>query len=128
MHLVVLRRNEISLPEELPGCLVPSQLRLSVLDRHNKDLYSSDGGHGQEPLLDNSNTSVDTSVDKTAAELSPGSQISSPGAPVKFDFNAASVATDPSIACPKPLRLSPDSPYQHSSDDSRGGYHCESCS
>ena len=47
------------------------------------------------------------------------SVISSPGAPkpVKFDFNAASVATDPSIACPKPLRMSPDSPYQQSSDD-----------
>ena len=49
-------------------------------------------------------------------------QISSPGrpAPVKFDFNAASVATDPSIACPRPLRLSPDSPYLHSTDESRG--------
>ena len=51
------------------------------------------------------------------------SVISSPGAPkpVKFDFNAASVATDPSIACPKPLRMSPDSPYQQSSDESREG-------
>ena len=65
-------------------------------------------------------------ADKTGPDLSPESQISSPGrpAPVKFDnFNtaASAVATDPSIACPKPLRLSPDSPYLHeSSDESRG--------
>ena len=53
MHLVVLRRlvwrerkcipfaffsfrNEIPLPEELPVCLRPSNLRHSVIDRHNK--------------------------------------------------------------------------------------------
>ena len=53
-------------------------------------------------------------------------QVSSPGRPlpVKFDFNAAvAVAGDPSIACPKPLRLSPDSPtFHHESSDteSRG--------
>ena len=73
MHLVVLRRNEIGLPEELPACLQPSQLRLSChqgLDRHNKDLYTGDS-HGQEPLLDNSNTSVET-PDKTATDMSPG--------------------------------------------------------
>ena len=52
--------------------------------------------------------------------------MSSPGRPlpVKFDFNAAvAVAGDPSIACPKPLRLSPDSPtFHHESSDteSRG--------
>jgi len=128
MHLVVLRRNEIPLPEELPVCLRPSNLRHSVIDRHNKDLYSGDpqeAGHGtREPLLDTSQDTVTSDPgDKTAArqDISPGSQISSPGrpAPVKFDFNAASVATDPSIACPRPLRLSPDSPYLHSTDESR---------
>ena len=43
-------------------------------------------------------------------------QVSSPGRPlpVKFDFNAAvAVAGDPSIACPVPLRVSPDSPAFH---------------
>ena len=86
----------------------------------DQDLYT---GHPQEAgqLLDTSQDTVTSDPgDKTAA--SPVSQISSPGrpAPVKFDFNAASVATDPSIACPRPLRLSPDSPYLHSSDESRG--------
>ena len=43
MHLVVLRRNEIPLPEELPVCLRPSNLRHSVIDRHNKvSFYSRD--------------------------------------------------------------------------------------
>jgi len=114
MHLVVLRRNEIPLPEELPVCLRPSNLRHSVIDRHNKDLYSGGGPHHQ-PLLDQQQTTT-----SSVQDLSPESQISSPK-PVKFDFNAASVATDPSIACPKPLRLSPDSPYLHSSDESREG-------
>ena len=111
----------------------------------HQDLYSGDtqeAGHGtREPLLDTSQDTVTSDPgDKTAArqDISPGSQvsrvscqpsveclscqISSPGrpAPVKFDFNAASVATDPSIACPRPLRLSPDSPYLHSTDESRG--------
>ena len=75
MHLVVLRRNEIGLPEELPSCLQPSHLRLSVLDRHNKDLYTAGDSHGQEPLLDNSNTSVET-PDKTATDMSPGEDMS----------------------------------------------------
>jgi len=118
MHLVVLRRNEIPLPDKLPVCLRPSNLRHSVIDRHNKDLYSGGGPHHQ-PLLDQQQQTTISSVQ----DLSPESQISSPGRPkpVKFDFNAASVATDPSIACPKPLRLSPDSPYLHSSDESREG-------
>ena len=52
--------------------------------------------------------------------------MSSPGRPlpVKFDFNAAvAVAGDPSIACPVPLRVSPDSPAFHhesSGTESRG--------
>lgn len=99
-----------------------------MIDRHNKDLYTGDpqeAGHGtREPLLDTSQDTVTSDPgDKTAAsqDISPGSQISSPGrpAPLKFDINAASVATDPSIACPRPLRLSPDSPYLHSTDESR---------
>jgi len=121
MHLVVLRRNEIPLPDELPVCLRPSNLRHSVIDRHNKDLYSGGAaGPHHQPLL---NTSLDQTTTSSVPDMSPESQISSPGRPkpVKFDFNAASVATDPSIACPKPLRLSPDSPYLHSSDESREG-------
>jgi len=123
MHLVVLRRNEIPLPEQLPICLRPSNLRHSVIDRHNKDLYA--GGKAQEPLLQDERLAEENRNDNdkgsASVDLSPESHISSPGRPrpVKFDFNAASVATDPSIACPKPLRLSPDSPLLHTSDESR---------
>lgn len=46
MHLVVLRRNNIALPEELPPCLQPMNLRNRLVDRHNKDLYSSEGRGG----------------------------------------------------------------------------------
>ena len=59
-------RNDIPLPDQLPICLRPSNLRHSVIDRHNKvmsshrtritqhlsavqDLYA--GGKAQEPLL-----------------------------------------------------------------------------
>lgn len=123
MHLVVLRRNEIHLPDELPPCLRPVNIKNKMRDtRHNKDLYD-----GEDRLLldvsdaishDNvdvaSNASI-VSVDTDSA-LSPESQMSSPGRPkpVKFD---SSVSRDPNIACPVPLRLSPDSPYLHSSDE-----------
>jgi len=125
MHLVVLRRNEIPLPDQLPICLRPTNLRHSVIDRHNKDLYA--GGKAQEPLLQEERLPEENITEKekgsASVELSPESHISSPGrpGPVKFDFNAASVAGDPSIACPKPLRLSPDSPLLHTSDESREG-------
>lgn len=124
MHLVVLRRNDIPLPDQLPICLRPSNLRHSVIDRHNKDLYA--GGKAQEPLLQEERLPEDVGTEKekgTTSDLSPESHISSPGRPrpLEFDFNAASVATDPSIACPKPLRLSPDSPLLHTSEESRDG-------
>ena len=159
MHLVVLRRNDIPLPDQLPICLRPSNLRHSVIDRHNKvrtphshldydfstsgvqDLYA--GGKAQEPLLQEERLPEDARTEKekvgvllclirgilladdiqgATSDLSPESHISSPGRPrpLEFDFNAASVATDPSIACPKPLRLSPDSPLLHTSEESRG--------
>jgi len=121
MHLVVLRRNDIALPDELPLCLRPLNLKHGVIDRHNKDLYT---GH-QDPLLEHETVSIldKTESDKSRismeADMSPESQMSSPGGPkpVKFDFAAVSAATDPSIACPVPLRLSPDSPYLHSSEE-----------
>ena len=122
MHLVVLRRNDIPLPDELPLCLKPLNLKHKLTDRHNKDLY--DGN--QRPLLDaTENDSLDYSqhnddsnkVLDTDSAVSPESIISSPGRPkpVKFDFNAVDPIKDPSIACPVPFR--PDSPLIQSSED-----------
>lgn len=124
MHLVVLRRNEIHLPDELPPCLRPTNIKNKMRDtRHNKDLYE---GCEDRLLLDVSDTGLNDNVEvgsntsknsmDTDSALSPESQMSSPGRskPVKFD---SSVARDSNIACPVPLRLSPDSPYLHSSDD-----------
>ncbi len=66
MHLVVLRRNDIPLPEELPETLQPRTLRAKTAtaaaadSRHNKDLYTrgqdnnsslGGAGGGGEPLL-----------------------------------------------------------------------------
>ena len=150
-------RNEIPLPDQLPICLRPTNLRHSVIDRHNKVVtqsashqtsqdshsgplrwWESPGaftpggetsrrehngeGEGLVVIPGNSSTDIRCVQGSASADLSPESHISSPGRPrpVKFDFNAASVAGDPSIACPKPLRLSPDSPLLHTSDESRG--------
>jgi len=122
MHLVVLRRNDIPLPDELPMCLRPLNLKHGVIDRHNKDLYT---GH-QNPLLEHETEAIldrtaekDKSIISLDTDMSPESQMSSPGGPkpVKFDFAAISAASDPSIACPVPLRLSPDSPYLQSSEE-----------
>jgi len=51
--------------------------------------------------------------------VSPESLLSSPGRPqpVQFDFNAVDASKDPSIACPVPLRRSPDSPLIQTSDE-----------
>jgi len=122
MHLVVLRRNDIPLPDELPMCLRPLNLKHGVIDRHNKDLYTGHHNplleHETEAILD-STAEKDKSIISLDTDMSPESQMSSPGGPkpVKFDFAAINAATDPSIACPVPLRLSPDSPYLQSSEE-----------
>ena len=124
MHLVVLRRNGIPLPDQLPLCLKPINLKHKIHQSHNKDLY--DGN--QRPLLEDApdNASLNLSelndsgkVLDTDSAVSPESLLSSPGRPkpVKFDFNAVDATKDPSIACPVPLRLSPDSPLLESSED-----------
>jgi len=123
MHLVVLRRNDIPLPDDLPMCLRPLNLKHGVIDRHNKDLYRGYQDpllvHETESILETSKADSEKGNISLDTDLSPESQMSSPGGPkpVKFDFAAVSAATDPSIACPVPLRLSPDSPYLQSSEE-----------
>ena len=50
-------------------------------------------------------------------ELNEHAEVEPTPKPVKFDFNAVDASKDPNIACPVPLRLSPDSPLLQSSDD-----------
>jgi len=110
MHLVVLRRNDIPLPEELPPCLHPANLQLGVVARHNRDLYGVGQPQQAGPALG------PASPPSPAILSSPGS--ASRPKPVKFDFAAVSAGADPAIACPVPLRLSPDSPCLRSSSES----------
>ena len=96
MHLVVLRRNDIKLPDELPACLRPSYINNKLLvDHHNKDLYNTNIINNPTPPS--------------------GEEISSPK-PVNFDFKR-DLKRDPNIVAPVPVRLSPDSPCVQSSDE-----------
>jgi len=121
MHLVVLRRNDIQLPDELPQCLKPSTLQNKLRDRHNKESYNTIEERLLLDMTDGDVVDVATSVGgkagtDTDSALSPdGSLMSSPGRPKPVQFDAA--IRDPNIACPVPLRLSPDSPYIQSSEE-----------
>lgn len=97
MHLVVLRRNHIELPETLPPQLVPG----------NETPHSM--SPETEPIL--SPQTKDTAKEWTKFVDSPTSSISSPGPkPVNFDFQKGAVEKDPKILHPVPLRLTPECP------------------
>ncbi|TRY70310.1 hypothetical protein TCAL_15062 [Tigriopus californicus] len=138
MHLVVLRRNAIELPQKLPVSLLPQTLRTKVVDRHNKDLYRRDGDAldgGADSLLEDtgeplSQNESDRSEAPSSASrrsrvhhnesgglTSPGS-ISSPGPkPVNFDFHRPDARRNPHLVQPVAMRLSPESPVIPTSDD-----------
>ncbi|XP_024220130.1 ralBP1-associated Eps domain-containing protein 2 [Halyomorpha halys] len=79
MHLVVLRRNQILIPDVLPPPLIPA----SQASPHRGKQW-------------------------TKFVESPTSSISSPGPkPVNFDFHKAAVEQDPKILHPVALRLTP---------------------
>ncbi|CAB4058588.1 REPS [Lepeophtheirus salmonis] len=101
MHLVVLRRNEIDLPEELPSCLQPLEIRQKLLiDRHNKDLY--DNRH----LHISSKTTIIPSKSGILSSNDPPSP------------STNQLKRDPNIVAPVAVRLSPDdSPCIQSSDE-----------
>ena len=142
MHLVVLKRNNIELPETLPPVLRPSYLKQRLTKRNklmilqppvtnpNKDLYNGNdpvtpsNEESNERLLTdevdeatNSKTNKDGSGAKSSDQDSV-SVISSPGrpAPVNFDFHRPDARRDPTIVQPVAVRLSPDSPVVQSSD------------
>nr|CAI5852996.1 unnamed protein product [Callosobruchus analis] len=103
MHLVVLRRNHIELPETLPASLAPtSETPVSVSPE-------------TEPIL--SPQTKDTAKEWTKFVDSPTSSVSSPGPkPVNFDFQKVTLDKDSKILHPVPLRLTPETANNHVDD------------
>lgn len=109
MHLVVLRRNHIELPDTLPTSLVPgSESPVSISPE-------------TEPIL--SPQVKDTAKEWTKFIDSPTSSVSSPGPkPVNFDFQKITLDKDSKILHPVPLRVTPEvnnqlDDYQHDNID-----------
>jgi len=99
MHLVVLRRNDIKLPETLPSCLCPLNLkkklepRIAILKQRQQEANLSDAAN------------ADTVSLASSVMTSPGRE-----KPVNFDYVRQEVLRrDPGIVQPVALRLS-DSP------------------
>lgn len=95
MHLVVLRRNHIELPDVLPLQLIPGIETPSSVSPET------------EPIL--SPQIKDTAKEWTKFVDSPTNSVSSPGPkPVNFDFQKVALEADPKILHPVPLRVTPD--------------------
>lgn len=119
MHLVVLRRNHIELPDVLPMQLVPgNETPLSVTPE-------------TEPIL--SPQTKESAKEWTKFVDSPTSSVSSPGPkPVNFDFQKSSVEMDPKILHPVALRLTPEVSSGQGEDEGPDGpspkkFNNESC-
>ncbi|XP_017779166.1 PREDICTED: ralBP1-associated Eps domain-containing protein 1 [Nicrophorus vespilloides] len=104
MHLVVLRRNHIELPDVLPMQLIPgNETPMSVTPE-------------TEPIL--SPQTKDTAKEWTKFFESPTNSVSSPGPkPVNFDFQQGAVDKDPKILHPVALRLTPEVLAAQAEDD-----------
>ncbi|GIX88764.1 hypothetical protein CDAR_165162 [Caerostris darwini] len=113
MHLVVLRRNNIELPEVLPPSLIPKILHKNSepdVNLPNQAQTVPTQSHVSSPKQTSPSELVSPqSKEWTKFNDSPTSSLSSPGMkPVNFDFSAASVEQDPKILHPVALRLSPE--------------------
>ncbi|KAK9885327.1 hypothetical protein WA026_010827 [Henosepilachna vigintioctopunctata] len=111
MHLVVLKRNHIEIPDTLPPGLIPAN-NVAEPPRSSSPETETMGspappGHNRE-----------TAKEWTKFIESPTNSISSPGPkPVNFDFQKVSLDKDPKILHPKPLRLTPENPQTTNEDD-----------
>lgn len=94
MHLVVLRRNHICLPTVLPAQLNPAHLSTAA------DKPRPPSPQISAPLSPQTKETWTKFIDSPTS--SPGPK------PVNFDFQKASVETDPKILHPKALRLTPE--------------------
>nr|SVE78083.1 EOG090X01QX [Daphnia lumholtzi] len=125
MHLVVLRRNKIALPKQLPPALDPLQMlevappssQLTVVA--STVATAATDKEAQSSQVKPSSSNVQTAVDGSGAVQhwtkfvdSPTGSVASPGPqPVNFDFKRAQVQVeqDPRILHPVALRLTPES-------------------
>lgn len=124
MHLVILRRSNIELPDFLPSSLNPrnrlsegtkSSPKIFLNLDHPKDPFNK-LGHSKSipdsiPLSPQSKqwTRFTDSPTSDYSRTKPFSPSSATGMqPVNFDFNAALIEKDPKILHPVALRLSPD--------------------
>ncbi|XP_046406258.1 ralBP1-associated Eps domain-containing protein 1, partial [Ischnura elegans] len=145
MHLVVLRRNKIELPDSLPPSLVPLpslSLASSMVpppsaphhinapataqQPHPKAVGPQTGHHEESPPSlsppGGDSSSTPQSKEWTKFVDSPTSSVSSPGPkPVNFDFHKAAVEQDPKILHPVPLRITPDLQALPSGNDEEAG-------
>ena len=93
MHLVVLRRNNIALPKQLPPALDPLNMVINPTENETKPVEVAGTSQPWTKFVD-----------------SPTGSIASPGPhPVNFDFKRAQVEQDPRILHPVALRLTPES-------------------
>lgn len=108
MHLVVLRRNHIELPDVLPPTLLPGGNDTPLSVSPEPVLVTT------EPML--SPQTKDTK-EWTKFIDSPTSSVSSPGPkPVNFDFQKITIE-DSKILHPVPLRVTPECPPPPPTED-----------
>nr|CAG4641486.1 EOG090X01QX [Eurycercus lamellatus] len=123
MHLVVLRRNKIALPKQLPPVLDPLQMITETAQPPTvppPPVVEKEPNGAAKPLsasLGQAAAVVDsvagTSQHWTKFVDSPTGSMASPGPqPVNFDFKRAQVEQDPRILHPVALRLTPESQQQ----------------
>ncbi|KAK7080643.1 RalBP1-associated Eps domain-containing protein 1, partial [Halocaridina rubra] len=124
MHLVVLRRNHIELPETLPPSLNPVLQRSCSSGAEGGNCGASGNSSvvaiapsvpETEPATKATPDPLSPTRNKEASTWtkfvdSPTSTLSSPGLkPVNFDFQKSAVEQDPKILHPKAVRLTPES-------------------
>lgn len=137
MHLIVLRRNNIPVPDILPACLVPKvdsrfsqQAVTTDLVDLGSDMFSSgtSADFNFAPKTDKDTYDGKQKKEERQSSLtppkpeqqvnnkewtkfvdSPTSSVSSPGPkPVNFDFHKSAVEKDPKIFHPVAVRVTPD--------------------
>lgn len=110
MHLVVLRRNHIPLPDVLPPSLSTPLTQQKI---NNVPQVPSNSGNSKEKSKEW--TKFVDSPTGTGSLTSPGPK------PVNFDFQKAAVERDPKILHPVPLRLTPEAAILASSANGGNG-------
>lgn len=104
MHLVVLKRNDIDIPDVLPPGLIPSLPSTREVSKPSTP----------EVVVEQKEIAKEPAKEWTRFVESPtNSNVSSPGAkPVNFDFQKSCVDNNPKILHPVALRLTPEMAQQ----------------